>query len=911
MIGGGALKSYYRLSRESTLLDVRSDAVLGLTEDEAVRRLAAFGHNELLEKKREPFWKKIFKQFKDILVLLLIAASLISAAVGEGVDALIILAIVVFNATLGALQESKAEKALEALKKMSAPSSKLIREGILRACPSRDLVPGDIVLLETGDYIPADLRIIESFNLKVEEASLTGESVPADKTSAVIEGDVALADRNNMGFMSTVVTYGRGKGVVIGTGMRTEIGHIATMLQNAKQEITPMQKKLAEFGHFIGAICVGICILVFVIGIIIGFRDGSLSSEQIRLLFMTAVSLAVASIPEGLPAIVTIVLAMGMQRMARKNSIIKKLHAVETLGSVSVICSDKTGTLTKNEMTVVAIHTASAEFVVSGEGYKPEGKLYFSGNPVEINAENDLKILLRAAVLCNDAQLKKMPETSEWSIIGDPTEGALIVAAAKGGFLHEETTTQFPRIQEIPFDSSRKMMTTFHNIDGKIFSFCKGAPDIVLNRSANVVVNGVVQPLTEQFAGSIAMDNQTMASRALRVLGVAYRQFDSLPADLTSAHIETDLTFIGLLGMIDPPRSEVKAAVQICKEAGIRPIMITGDHPDTALAIARELGINDPGNQVVVGRSIDAMKADELRLVIQTTNIFARVSPENKVAIVEALRYHKWIVAMTGDGVNDAPAMKRADIGVAMGITGTDVTKETADMVITDDNFASIVSAVEEGRIIYANIQKTIYFLLSCNAAEILVIFIAILAGWPIPLLPVHLLWVNLVTDALPALALGVEAKEPNVMRLKPRNPDHPLLNAPMQAMLVIQSMIMAITILGTFQYALIVSGGDLTLARTFAFVSLISTQLLCTYSSRSELYSVFQLGFFSNLYLNIGVGISFLILLLSVQGPANELFKTVELGGKEWFVLACVAPVPFAVTEFYKAMRRFFMRRR
>jgi len=904
------LKLYYRMSPEDAIRDVQSDAAAGLTQEEATRRLAVFGYNELLEKKKEAFWQKFLKQFKDVMVLILLAASLISAVAGEPLDSLVILAIVVLNATLGVFQESKAEKAMEALKKMSAPTSKVTRAGVLQVIPSRNLVPGDIVVLEAGDNIPADLRIIESFNLKAEEASLTGESVPSEKNSAVIDVDAALGDRHNMGFMSTVVTYGRGKGLVVGTGMKTEIGKIAAMLQNVKQEITPMQKKLAEFGRFIALVCIGVCIVVFIIGMIAGFRDGSLSPSQIRLLFMTAVSLAVASIPEGLPAIVTIVLALGMQRMARKNAIIKKLHAVETLGSVSVICSDKTGTLTRNEMTVTAIQTGHAAFAVSGEGYSPEGTIFSSGIPVEITAENDLKLLLRAAVLCNDAQLKKTPESGDWSIIGDPTEGALIAAAAKGGFWQEETVQRFPRIQEIPFDSSRKMMTTFHEVDGKILSFCKGAPDIVLNRSSHIAVNGVVQPLTEQIAASVSMANKTMASRALRVLAIAYREFDGMPVDLTAEHIETGMVFTGLMGMIDPPRSEVKIAVQTCKEAGIRPMMITGDHPDTALAIARELGINDPENHVVDGRSMDAMPPEELRQVIQTTNIFARVSPENKVAIVEALRYHKYITAMTGDGVNDAPAMKRANIGVAMGITGTDVTKETADMVIADDNFASIVTAVEEGRVIYANIQKTIYFLLSCNAAEILVIFIAILAGWPIPLLPIHLLWVNLVTDALPALALGVEAKEPNVMRMKPRNPDHPLLNAPMQGMLVMQSLVMAITILGAFQYALISSGGDITFARTFAFVSLISTQLLCTYSSRSELYSVFRLGFFSNLYLNIGVGVSCLILLLSVQGSANELFKTVELGAREWFILACLAPIPFLSTELYKAIRRFMRRK-
>lgn len=894
-------KQWHQLPTSSVVTDLNSDLEYGLSSAEVTRRLSQYGFNELQEKSRDPLWKKFLNQFKDFLVLILLAASVVSLAVGEIADSLVIIAIVLLNAGLGVFQEAKAEKALEALKKMSAPTSKVIRDNVVTTIPSRELVPGDIILLDAGDYIPADVRIIDSFNVKVQEASLTGESVPVEKVAEAIEGDPPLADRHNLGFMSTVVTYGRGKAIVVGTAMNTEIGKIAEMLQIVEEESTPLQKKLAEFGKSLGFACLAVCAVIFAIGLWKGHQDGALAFSEIQLMLMTSISLAVAAIPEGLPTVVTIVLALGMQRMAKKNSIMKKLHAVETLGSISVICSDKTGTLTQNQMTVVKMFTPAKMFTVSGEGYNPAGQIMRDEQPVDLAAEQDLALLLRGSVLCNDAQLKSSDDDKIWSIIGDPTEGALVVAGCKGGYNQPQLTKKFPRLQEIPFDSGRKMMTTLHKFDGQLRIFTKGAPDVLLSRCTGIATDGTFRPLIEQDKAAIQEANKEMASHALRVLAVAYRDLDVQPAMTDPKEVENQLVFIGLLGMIDPPRTEVKAAVEVCKDAGIRPVMITGDHPDTAFAIAKELGIVTNSTQVLTGKELDAMSADELKKAVETTGVFARVSPEHKVAIVENLRGNHHIVAMTGDGVNDAPALKKADIGVAMGITGTDVTKETADMVVSDDNFATIVTAVEEGRVIYTNIKKFVYFLLSCNASEVLVIFFAILFGWPIPLLPIQLLWVNLVTDAFPALALGVEKKEPNVMRLKPRDPAEPLMDKTLKIMIGVQSIAIAATVLGAFQYALAAYNGDLATARTFAFVTLITTQITCAYAARSEYYSAFALGFFSNKFLNGGVALSFVLLLLSIYGPLHLLFKTIEPGIQEWPFLLAVAVIPFLVTEFTK----------
>ncbi|SMC89744.1 cation-translocating P-type ATPase [Sporomusa malonica] len=900
------MKSWYQMSVEETVSEFESESSKGLSSAEASRRLVQYGYNELQEKKPEGFWQKLLNQFKNFLVLILLAASVISLLVGESADALVIIAIVILNAALGVFQESKAEKALAALKRMSAATSKLIRDGNLVVVPSRELVQGDMVVLEAGDYVPADVRILESFNLKIEEASLTGESVPVDKNSQELSQITPLAEQNNMAFMGTIVTYGRGKGIVVATAMQTEIGKIAGMLQSVEQEPTPLQIKLEEFGKTLGLLCIGVCAVVFAMGIYGGYSDGILSLSEIQHMLMISISLAVAAIPEGLPAVVAIVLAFGMQRMARKNSIMKKLHAVETLGSVSVICTDKTGTLTQNQMTVVKVFTASDLFTVSGHGYNPEGEFIAGEKPVKIDTKQELDLLLRASLLCNDAELKSLDDQI-WSIVGDPTEGALVVAAAKGGYIKEAVTSLAPRLQEIPFDSGRKMMTTFHYTAEKIRAFSKGAPDILLSRCTHIIEKGTVRSLTEIDKQAVRAANQEMASQALRVLAVAYRDFEQVPDISSPGEVEKDLVMIGLVGMIDPPRSEAKAAVQVCLQAGIRTIMITGDHPTTALAIAKDLGIATKDQPVITGQALDTMPLEQLQQQVRTSSVFARVSPEHKLAIISALQNNGYITAMTGDGVNDAPALKKADIGVAMGITGTDVAKATADMVITDDNFATIVSAVEEGRVIYANIRKFVYFLLSCNASEVLTIFIAMLLGWPIPLLPTQLLWVNLVTDGFPALALGMEKKEPNVMRLKPRDPSEPLLAGNMQVLTGIQSLVMSITVLCAFQYGLTANNGNLDSARTFAFIMLMATQIICAYAARSEHYSAFQLGFFSNRYLNMGVGLSFFLLVLSVYSPLQEIFRTVQPVLNDWLVIGALAPIPFITAELTKFVRRCF----
>ena len=905
--------AWYQKSSATVVEEIGSDLHKGLSDKEAAERLAKYGPNELKGKPHATIWEMLLEQFKDFLVLILIGASIVSAFVGEVADSLVIIVIVVLNAALGVFQEAKAEKAMEALQKMAAPNSKVIRDGNIQTVPSRELVVGDIVLLEAGDYVPADVRILESMNLKVEEASLTGESVPVEKETVAIDHEASLADRHNMGYMGTVVTYGRGKAVIIGTGMNTEIGKIAQMISSFEEQSTPLQEKLADFGKILGILCLAVCAVVFVLGIYQGYRDGNLTMDEVTLLFMTAVSLAVAAIPEGLPAVVTIVLAIGMQRMVKKNSIVKKLHAVETLGSTTVICSDKTGTLTQNQMTVVRLFADGQLLEVSGEGYSPEGNFSREGKPLQATAEPGLNLLLQGSALCNDAILQPTEEKG-WKIAGDPTEGALVVVAAKAGYDRDSINEKFPRVQEIPFDSSRKMMTTFHQMpDGSVRAFVKGAPDILLNRCKHISTRGQITEVNDADRANIAAANSAMAKQALRVLAVAYRDFPAVPANLEPTQIEADLTFLGLLGMIDPPRSEARDAVKICKQAGIRAIMITGDYRDTALAVAMDLGIAEGEHQIVTGQELNAMCKEEICQVVKKASVFARVSPEHKVAIVEAFQANGQIAAMTGDGVNDAPALKKADIGVAMGITGTDVTKETADMVLTDDNFASIVAAVEEGRVIFANIRKFVFFLMSCNLAEIFVIFFAMIMGWPIPLLPIQLLWLNLVTDAFPALALGMEKPEPGVMEQDPRDPQEPIMNSNMKKMILIQSTVLTFAVLGSFGYALkyltpgftfgapLTPDLDLSMARTFAFATMISAELLRAYTTRSEHYSVFKIGLFSNKYMNMGVGLSFALLALALYGPLHAIFRTQILGLAEWAVVGGFAILPFVAGEIGK----------
>lgn len=892
--------NWYFLEKKDVSIKLNTDIEKGISSDLANERLKTFGYNELIGKKGVTIWQMLLSQFQDFLVLILIGASLVSALIGEVTDSIVIILIVVLNATLGVIQESRANKALEALKKMAAPEAKVVRDGKIIEIPARELVPGDLVLLEAGNYVPADLRLVESVNLKIEEASLTGESVPAEKNAEIVfNEEVPLGDRSNSAFMSTVVTYGRGKGIVVGTGMNTEIGLIAEMLESYEEESTPLQKKLAELGKVLGIASLAICGIVFILGLIRGV--------PILEMFMTAVSLAVAAIPEGLPAIVTIVLALGMQRMVKRHSIIKKLHAVETLGSTTVICSDKTGTLTQNEMTAQKVFVNGKIYFISGEGYKPQGDFTLNGEKIDPLADPDLKMLLTIGALCNDAKLEESGADGDktWRIIGDPTEGCLVVGAAKAGISLEELNKTKQRLQEIPFDSDRKRMTTFHPYEDGYIACIKGAPDVMLSLSNRILKDGKVFNITDDDKKQVLEINHDLASQALRVLAFAFKLESEIPKEPNPDEIEKDMIFVGLIGMIDPARPEAKEAIRICKNAGIRPVMITGDYKDTAEAIARELGMIDENSKVLTGTELDAMSDEELISVANQVSVYARVSPIHKLRIVDAIKQNNHIVAMTGDGVNDAPALKKADIGIAMGITGTDVAKETAEMILTDDNFASIVAAVEEGRVIYSNIRKFIFFLLSCNIAEILIIFTAMAMGLPIPLKPIQLLWLNLLTDAFPALALGMEAKEPDIMKKAPRKPDEPIMDSRMKWQIAIQSIFMTVAVLGVFVFSLNRSS-SLEVAQTYAFVTLIFSELLRAYTSRSETLSIFKIGFFSNKYMVGGTFISFLLLLVVLYVPAlREIFDTVKLSVYDWDIMILFGTIPFIAAEISKIFLR------
>ena len=867
----------------------------GLGSEEVKLRLEKYGLNELKEKEKESLIRRIMNQLKDFLVIILIGASLISAAAGEKVDAFVIIAIVVINGVLGVVQEGKAEKAIDALRKMSSPHAKVIRNGNISIIESRELVPGDIVIIEAGDIIPADIRLIESFNLKVEEASLTGESIPSDKDAKMLENkEIPLGDRQNMAFMSTIVTYGRGKGIVTDTGIMTEVGKIADAIQGSKEDSTPLQRKLDELGKWLGIICIVICAIVFGMGIYRG--------QGILEMFMVAVSLAVAAIPEGLPAVVTIVLALGMKRMAARNAIVRKLLAVETLGCVNVICSDKTGTLTQNEMTAVKAFTNNENYDITGNGYEPKGEFKVDNAKINALENKNLNLLLSSALLCNDSTLEKKED--QWGIIGDPTEGSLVVAASKANIDKKDYEKKYPRISEIPFDSERKMMTTFHKgfFADNIVSFTKGAPDIIINRCNKVYNNGKIDEINMEIKNRINYENISFAKQALRVLALAYKEYQYLPDDISSESVEKDLIFIGLIGIIDPARPEAKEAIQICKKAGIKPIMITGDYKDTAVAIAMDLGLLENEGEVLTGSEIDKINDIEFQSIVEKISVYARVSPEHKVRIVEALRKNGHITAMTGDGVNDAMALKKADIGVSMGITGTDVAKGTADIVLMDDNFATIVTAVKEGRIIYSNIRKFVYFLLSCNVGEILIVFLSILFQLPVPFLPIQLLWLNLVTDSFPALALGMEKGDPDIMDLLPRDTKEPILNKTMSMGIAVQSIALTVSVLLAYMWALNTYNGNLLISRTVAFTTIILAELVRAHSSRSERYSVFKLGIFGNMTLIWATILSFLLLIIVLYIPVlQEVFKTYPLGYKDWSVIFLLCLIPLFAGEINK----------
>ncbi len=889
----------------------------GLDERKAAERLEEDGPNELAKKEGLTLWDRIIAQLSDFLILILIGAAVVSGILGETVDAVVIIGIVIINAVMGIVQESKAEKAMEALQEMSAPEVNVIRNGETKELPSKDLVKGDIVLLSAGDFVPADVRLIESANLKIDESSLTGESVPADKKAGdILDPDTPLGDRDNSAFMGSIVNYGRAKGLVVNTGMDTELGKIAGMIESYEDKKTPLQEKLEGLGRGLGIATLVICAIVFIMGVIRG--------QDILEVFMTAVSLAVAAIPEGLPAVVTIVLALGMQRMVKRHVIIRKLLAVETLGTTTVICSDKTGTLTQNEMTVVKTFVMGKNIEISGIGYQPKGEFKLKDQTVTKDDLKELDLLLKIGALCNDSKLvenkdednKEQNKTGpvenkdedKYGIIGDPTEGALVVAAEKAGYGKTSLEEKYERLAELPFDSERKRMTTIHkykNDETDYSAFVKGAPDIILSLSTRILEDGEIKPLTEEKRQEVMEANSGLAGDALRVLAGAYRPLDTVPETPGVEELEKELVFVGLYGMIDPPRMEVQEAVRLCHHAGIKTKLITGDYADTALAIAKKLEVTGPEGTALTGTELEKMSDQELVDIVEDVDVYARVSPEHKVRIVEALKSKGHITAMTGDGVNDALALKKADIGVAMGITGTDVAKETAEMVLTDDNFASIVSAVEEGRIIYSNIRKFVYFLLSCNMGEIFVIFFAMLIGWPIPLVPVQILWVNLVTDAFPALALGMEEGEPHIMDLPPRKPDEPILNRLMQLGILSQGIFISLATLLSFYIGWTQLGG-VELGRTMAFSTLIVAELLRAFTSRSERFSLLAIGLFRNKYMVGATVFSFLMLLIVLYVPfLNMIFEVTRIGLQPWGYIIGFGFFPLIAAEVSKAYIR------
>ncbi|WP_075823386.1 calcium-transporting P-type ATPase, PMR1-type [Clostridium perfringens] len=867
---------WYKKSKNEILKELDVDEKNGLSSNEALRRLEKYGKNKLETKKKKTLFKQFLSQLKDVMIYILIIAAIISAFLGEISDALIILLVIIINAVIGVIQESKAEKALDALKELSTPKALVKRDGSLKEILSEDIVPGDIVIIDSGRYIPGDLRLIDTANLKIEESAFTGESVPSEKDASFLpDKEIPIGDQNNMAFMSTLATYGRGVGVVVGTGMNTEIGKIAKMIEQEENDETPLQKKLSELGKILGFLAVGICILIF----IISFFQG----RDLLEMFLTSISLAVAAIPEGLPAIVAIVLALGVQRMVKKNAIIRKLPAVETLGSVSIICSDKTGTLTQNKMTVTTVYTNDS---------------YIKESEFNLN-ENESKLLVDCMVLCNDATYSEKSQT------GDPTEIALLESPFKLNILKEKLEKEFKRIDEIPFDSDRKLMTTVNLVDEKKARvFTKGALDSILSICNKISVNGKLLDFTKEYKAKVLENSNIMSDKALRVLAFAYKDISKENIVLDS--LEKDLVFIGMVGMIDPPRLEVKDSIKLCKSAGITPVMITGDHKNTAFAIANELGIAEDISQAITGHEIDKFKEEEFNEKIINYRVFARVSPEHKVKIVKAFKSHGNIVSMTGDGVNDAPSLKAADIGVAMGITGTDVSKGASDMILTDDNFSTIVSAVEEGRKIYLNIKKSIVFLLSCNLGEILTLFTAILLNWNSPLQPIHILWVNLITDSFPALALGVDKTKEDVMNNPPRNPKESIFVKSDKIQLIINGVLIGGITLFAFKLGERLYPDSLIHAQTMAFVVLSVSQLFLSLSLRSNTKSAFSLGLFSNKYLvySILLGIFLQVIIISISFIAN-IFKVTPLLLYDWIVVILVSLIPFVINEILKLFRK------
>ncbi len=870
----------------------------GLSDKEAKKKLIEHGPNKLAEKEKVSLVKLLLRQFADVMVLILLVSTAISAFMGEMTEAVTIIAIVILNAVLGFVQEFKTEKTMEALKSLAAPAAKVLRNGKPVNIPAEEIVPGDVIMLDTGDRVPADATLLESMSLQADESLLTGESVPAEKGIILAGKALDSGDRKGMVYMGTVITGGRGRALVHATGMSTEMGGIADLIQNIEEDQTPLQKRLAKLGKLIVTGCLTICAIVVATGILRG--------EDAFSMLLSGISLAVAAVPEGLPALVTIALALGVQRMLKRNALIRRLPAVETLGCAGVVCSDKTGTLTQNKMTVRKLYASDRLIEVKDD--RTEQPFYAGGLCVEPLKDSVLRLTLEISALCNNARLiidkltvaesftkARTPlASSKWEFAGDPTEGALLTVSARAGLTPDKLAALYFRVDELPFDSDRKCMSVVcDNQNGETFVFTKGAPDELLKKCSRIIGSKGIMPLTHEHKSRMLGKNDAMAGEALRVIAVAYKKLSS--REYHSDELESDLIFTGLIGMLDPPRKEAAEAVLKCRMAGIKPVMITGDHKLTALAIARELDIYREGEKVLTGMELDCMDENELGKLVEDVSVYARVSPKHKLMIVRALKKQGHIVAMTGDGVNDAPAVKEADIGVAMGLTGTDVTKEASSMVLLDDNFATIIAAIEEGRVIYNNIRKFIRYMLACNIGEVLTMFLGMLAGFPIPLLPIQILWVNLVTDGLPAVALGFDPPEKDVMKRPPREPNESIFSDGLARIILFRGVLIGLTTLSVFATMLYFSG-DVGVARTGAFVTLVLTQLIHVFECKSETKSIFQMPIFNNIYMILAVLCSLIMILGVVYIPSlQNIFKTVPLGLDAWLItggLSFLVPV-------------------
>lgn len=892
-------KNWYQCTVQEIRTILNTDEKNGISEKEAIRRKDQYGLNRLSEGEKISPFVILLNQFKDFMVLVLLAATLISGLLGEYIDAIAIIAIVILNGILGFFQEYRAESSLQALKELTAPTANVIRAGEKIKITASELVPGDIVLLNSGDRVPADLRLISCKGLNIEESALTGESVPIVKHETIIQNsEVPLGDQNNMAFMGTLVVQGSGLGIVVETGMETEMGKIAHLLDRTESVETPLSRRLAQLGKILIIIALVLTTVVVVTGIWHG--------QQAYSMFLAGVSLAVAAIPEGLPAIVTIALALGVQRMIKRRAIVRKLPSVETLGCASVICSDKTGTLTQNKMTVTQFFINGENWFVSGKGYVPEGEFSRDGSTLNVASLRTVRSALELGVLCNNSTLTKKilqgkkSKQEEWEISGDPTEGALIVLAAKAGIWKNDLLEKWKLEAELPFDSKRKMMSALLLNDlGKRIVAVKGAPEVLLEKSSLILWNDRVQPLTPQLREQIVQKNDQLASEALRVIAIAYKEEKS-GEQINETNMEEELTFLGLFGMIDPPREEVADAIATCRHAGIRVVMITGDHKLTAQTIAKQIGILPQDGLTVTGTDLNNMTEDEFEESIEKIFVYARVSPEHKLKIVQALQNKGHIVAMTGDGVNDAPAIKAANIGIAMGITGTDVAKEAASLVLADDNFATIKSAIEEGRSIYDNIRKFVRYLLASNVGEILVMFFAMLLAFPLPLIPLQILWVNLVTDGLPALALGLDQPERNTMRQSPRNSKESLFARGLGWKIMSRGVLIGLVTLLIFIFTLN-SGAPLEMAQTMAFSTLVVAQLIHVFDCRSE-KTVFHRNPLQNKYLILAVISSFLLLVGVIYWePAQLIFRTVNLSLIQWIWIFVLSAIPTILPGFFR----------